>query len=114
MIAALPAAERTPWEDAVAKALAPITVSGAHMDNLPPSLDDTPAQADVEWDLALANWLDRVYNVVTDRVAELATKTKEVAKQTAREIATEATGSIGKATGLVVLGGLLALAAVPF
>jgi hypothetical protein len=111
MIAALPVAERTYWEDAVGKAVAPITVAGSHIDFVPMPLDQATAQADVEWDLALANWLDKVYAAVSDRVADVAIATKEAAKRTAREIASEATGSIGKATGLIVLGGVLALGA---
>lgn len=123
MVAALPPSERTPWEQAIAQAMAPTTVSGDGGGLLEgvrvirpgePGYAEAKAaeqarrgMSDVEWDLALANWAERAYDAASDRVAELATKAKEIAKANARELFTGSIGTIAAVGGGAALGALL-------
>jgi hypothetical protein len=88
----LPAAERPPWRDALALALGgaqvraggPLPPGAQQLDpgaSVPTDAEGNPRKSleaqeaehlqTTEWDLALANWLDRVYGIVTGRVKEL-------------------------------------------
>lgn len=126
MVAALPPNERPAWEQAIAQALAPTTVSGGDgglLDGVkvlhpgePGYAEAVAAEAerkrlanapDVEWDLALANWLDRAYTAASDRVANVATAAKEIAKENVNELFAGAVPKLGLVIAGAGLGGLL-------
>lgn len=127
MVGVLPPNERAEWELAIAHAIAPTTVSGGDENPLLKGVkvirpgergyaEAVAAEAerkrlanapDVEWDLALANWLDSFYTVASDRVAELATAAKDLAKENVSELFSGALPKVGLVIAGAGLGGLL-------
>ena len=126
MVAALPPNERPAWDLAIARAIAPTTVSGGDgglLDGVkvlrpgePGYAEAVAAEAerkrlakapDVEWDLALANWLERAYSAASDRVADVATAAKDIAKQNAQELLAGAVPKVGLVVAGATLGGLV-------
>jgi hypothetical protein len=124
MIAALPRAEQERWRQMLAGALTPTTVAGGDGGGLldgvkvirpgEPGFEEARAQevarlnaaqlSDVEWDLAFANWLDKVYGAASNRVAEVSTAAMKAARDSARAIANEATSTFSGVAALIVLG----------
>lgn len=129
MVGVLPPNERPAWDLAIAHAIAPTTVAGDDSEGHPllknvkvirpgePGYAEAvaaeaerkrlAAAPDVEWDLALANWLDRAYNTASDRVAEVATAAKDAVKREADELFSGAMPKVGLVIAGAGVGALL-------